>query len=63
MAAGFWAMRIGDTASLWMMGAMAVATLGGVMLTSMAKKDAVAFRDSQPSFEERLDALDAKKRS
>ena len=55
-------MRIGDTASLWMMGAMAVATLGGVMLTSMAKKEAVAFRNSQPSFEERLNALDAKKR-
>lgn len=54
-------MRIGDTASLWMMGAMAFATLGGVLLTSMAKKEAVAFRNSQPSFEERLNALDTKK--
>ena len=56
-------MRIGDGASLWIMGGMAVATLGGVLLTSMAKKEAQAYRNSQPSFEERLNALDAKKGS
>jgi len=52
-------MRIGEVGSLWVMGALAVATLGGVLLTSAAKKEAQLQR-GVPSFEDRLAALDSK---
>ena len=52
-------MRLSETGSLVLMGAMALATLGGVLLTSNAKKEAQAISALQnPSFEDRLKALD-----
>ena len=53
-------MRLSETGSLVLMGAMALATLGGVLLTSNAKKEAQAHSvaAATPSFDERLNALD-----
>ena len=52
-------MRLSETGSLVLMCAMALATLGGVLLTSSAKKEAQAHSAMiAPSFEERLKALD-----
>jgi len=52
-------MRISEVGSLWLMGGLAVATLGGVLMTSAAKKEAQA-RQAVPSFDDRLAALDSK---
>ena len=53
-------LRLSETGSLVLMGAMALATLGGVLLTSNAKKEAQAHSAAAaaPSFDERLNALD-----
>lgn len=52
-------MRLSETGSLVLMGAMALATLSGVLLTSSWKKEAQAHTAvTAPSFEDRLKALD-----